>query len=701
MRTLLKALALLLIASCGFGAIRAEAEPVTSSLPPMQMGDLFSVVTASDPRFSPDGRFILYNRHGNSAANDAFWSQLWLLRSDGSSERQLKVAGRPDIELGAAEWSPDGKSLAVVAFARGKVLMLQIDPLTGRSRQLAVLPEHPSGLVWSPDGKWLTFAMPVERADAGLTIKLPQPPTGKSWKVKPKITDSLVYRWVDGGPAKPRPYHLFVLDLATGGLHEFKGGPVSVGGFGDFGYLQARPSWSPDSSAIIMTGRSLPEGTDTTRTSDIFRFDLKSWTAQQITSGQGPKDDAQLSPDGRWIAFLGGEADGRMKPAMSLRIMPAAGGTARTISSSLDRPPLTFEWDRSSTSIILGYEDMGAGAIARIDLSGQVTPIARGVGASDSAYVGDGLTISTGPHDLVAYPVQRQWAPGDIAIAQGGTERILTSVNEPLITSRQLGETRERLIQSSFDGKQIHAFVTLPPGFTPSRKYPLILEIHGGPNAAWGGHFDYEKQLLAAQGYVVLLVNPRGSTGYGQAFTDEIERRFPGPGDTADLLSAVDDLAKEPWIDQERLYVSGGSGGGTLTAWLIGHTDRFRAAAAYYMVSDWTSLGLTNDMPRRWTYSTFKAYPWEDHELYWQNSPLRMVGEVKTPTLVMVGEQDWRTPPSQSEMFFTALRLRGVEARLVHFPGGTHGLGGTPSERMAKVSAIIDWFDTHGGRTPH
>jgi acylaminoacyl-peptidase len=287
--------------------------------------------------------------------------------------------------------------------------------------------------------------------------------------------------------------------------------------------------------------------------------------------------------------------------------------------------------------------------------------------------------------------------PADVALLEpGGSPRILTALNDDLAAQRVLASAHEFVVRSSHDGREIQAWVVMPPHFDPARRHPLLLEIHGGPFADYGVRFAYEFQAYAARGYVVLYANPRGSTGYGEEFGNLIHHAYPGH-DYDDLMSCVDDLLARGLVDPERLYVTGGSGGGVLTAWIVGKNQRFRAAVSAKPVIDWTSHVLTADAYPFFVRYWFPAPPWEEPEEYFRRSPLALVGNVTTPTMLLTGEQDWRTPISQAEEYYQALKLRGVDTALVRIPDSSHGLADRPSQLMSKVLHVLAWFERYGG----
>ena len=291
-----------------------------------------------------------------------------------------------------------------------------------------------------------------------------------------------------------------------------------------------------------------------------------------------------------------------------------------------------------------------------------------------------------------ASPPKAADEPADVAAGRrGDSARKVTSLNEDLLAHKTLGEVEEITWQSTADDLEIQGWIVTPPGFDPEKKYPLILEIHGGPFAAYGPHFSVENQLYAAAGYVVLYTNPRGSTSYGWDFANEIHHNYPGE-DYDDLISGVDAVVARGYIDEDQLFVTGGSGGGVLTAWIVGNTDRFAAAVVAKPVINWVSEALYSDIHRTVPGYWFEKYPWEDPEEYWRRSPLSLVGNVTTPTMLLTGEADYRTPMPESEQYYQALKLRKVDSALVRVPESSHGIASRPSNQIAKVDNIIAWF---------
>jgi dipeptidyl aminopeptidase/acylaminoacyl peptidase len=419
---------------------------------------------------------------------------------------------------------------------------------------------------------------------------------------------------------------------------------------------------------------------------------------RQLTHRAGPTQEPQVSPRGDRIAFVGYDERHRGYENARLYVADRDGGDVRTITAGLDRSVSSPRWAADGKSLFVQYDDHGVTKVARVGLDGTVRDLAAGMsgGEPDRPYSGGQFSVSdTG---VVAYTQGAPDQPGDVAVVGAGGVRRLTHLDNDLFQGKTLGKVTALAVRSSADGKAIDAWMITPPGFDPAKKYPLILEIHGGPYAAYGPVFASELQLYAAAGYVVVYGNPRGSTSYGFDFADQINDNYPSH-DYDDLMSMVDAAIAKGSVDPNNLFVTGGSGGGLLTAWIVGKTDRFKAAVSQKPVINWTSEVLTVDFYVSQAQNWFAKYPWEDPQGYWKRSPLSLVGNVKTPTLLMVGTDDRRTPSSEAEQFYQALKLRSVPTGLVRVPGASHhGLSERPSQEAAEASAILAWFGRY--RTP-
>jgi dipeptidyl aminopeptidase/acylaminoacyl peptidase len=380
--------------------------------------------------------------------------------------------------------------------------------------------------------------------------------------------------------------------------------------------------------------------------------------------------------------------------------MDVNGGNRRALTASLDRSVESPVWAADGRSIYVSYDDHGETRVARVGLDGSIRTVAEGLSGLDLDRPYTGGSFSVARDGSLVFTGGSATRPSDVILVRSGARRQLTRLNAELLDSKRLGEVQRIEFASSFDSRPIEAWLTLPPSHSEGQRHPLILEIHGGPFAAYGPHFSTDNQLYAAAGYAVLSVNPRGSTSYGAEFANLIHHAYPG-NDYDDLISAVDAAVAQGFADQEHLFVTGGSGGGVLTAWIVGRTHRFRAAATQKPVIDWSSFALTADGPAFFSRYWFGAYPWENPEAYWQRSPLSLVGNVQTPTLVVVGSEDYRTPVSEAEQYYTALQLRGVPTALVKVPGASHGgIAARPSQSGAKATAILAWFERYRNGAP-
>jgi dipeptidyl aminopeptidase/acylaminoacyl peptidase len=407
-----------------------------------------------------------------------------------------------------------------------------------------------------------------------------------------------------------------------------------------------------------------------------------------------------VSPDGRLIAYTGYDDHNRSYENSLLYVMNADGSGARVLTGSLDRAVNGPVWAGDGRSILVQYDDHGISKIARVGLDGSIRPVAEGLDGADFDRPYTGGSFTAARDGSIALMGGSPVRPPDVVLVRGGQRRALTRLNAELLDGKRLGEVRHLSVASAVDQRPIDAWLTLPPNYVQGQTYPLILEIHGGPFAAYGPHFSTDDQLYAAAGYVVLSANPRGSTSYGAEFANLIHHAYPGQ-DYDDLISAVDAAIAQGFADPDRLYVTGGSGGGVLTAWIVGKTNRFRAAATQKPVIDWSSFVLTADGPAIFSRYWFGHYPWEDPQGFWNRSPLSLVGNVQTPTLVVVGSEDYRTPVSESEQYYTALQLRGVPTALVKVPGASHGgIASRPSQSGAKAGAILAWFQRYRDGAP-
>jgi dipeptidyl aminopeptidase/acylaminoacyl peptidase len=659
----------------------AIATPATGPDPRFTGADLFNISAAADPQISPDGRWIAYVRRSNDIMTDRARSSIWLIDVSSGEQRPL-VAGTGNHS--SPRWSHDSKRLAYVSTAEGAAPQLFVRWRdTGQSARITGLPDSPQGIAWSPDDGRIAYVMNVP--DDGTKLgSAPPKPDGAEWAKPLEIIDKVTYRTDDGGYLKPGFDHIFIVDALGGAPRQLTFGA----------YHDGVPEWSSDGRSILFSAVRKPDWEMIANDSEVYRLDIDNGTVTALTDRRGPDAGPAMSPDGRLIAYAGFDDHHKGFEQSDLYVMNSDGSGSRRIAPSLDRSINDIHWSADGRSLIVSYEEGGSVTVSRIGLDGRVTPIVGDVGGGglDRPYAGGSFSVAR--NGAVAFTADSVSRPSDVSIAAGGKTRQLTRLNDLSLSGKSLGTLRPIEVAAP-DGSRVPSWILLPPGYQEGTRVPTILEIHGGPYASYGPHFSTDYQLYAAAGYAVLYTNPRGSTGYGQAFADGIEKTYPD-SNTADLLAAVDAAVASGVADPNNVFVTGGSGGGILTAWLIGKTDRFRAAAAQKPVINWTSMALTSDGIQFFGPYWMGALPWENYQSYWARSPLSLMANVKTPTLVVVGAEDYRTPVSEAEQLYSALKLRNVPTMLVKVPNASHGgIAARPSQSAAKAAAIVAWFDKY------
>ena len=680
MRFKLSPLAILFAATVS--AAPALTAPATGPSRYLTGSDLFNIEWASDPQISPDGRTIAYVRQSNDIMTDKARPTIWLVDVATGQQRPLLAGSGAYF---SPRWSPDGTRLAYVAAEGGSPQLHVRWVGTGESARITGLPNSPSGLAWSPDGRRIAYSMLVPDEAPKLGSEPPKP-EGAKWADPLQVIDKVTYRFDAAGYLRPGYRQIFWVPADGGAPTQLTFGATNAGG---------EVTWTPDGRSIIFSANLSPNWQREALQSEVYRISIDGGAPVALTSRFGPDNAPTVSPDGRTIAWVGFDDKKLGYQDRRLSMMNLDGSNKRVLTASLDRSVSNPQWAGDSRSIFVQVEDRGVNKVERVGLDGSIREIASdmGFGELDRPYAGGDFSVSR--NGVVALTSGDPLHPNQVAVATNGTARRLTHLSSSLLDSKVLGQVQKLPVTSAFDKRPIDAWMVTPPDFDPAKKYPMILEIHGGPYAAYGPQFSTDDQLYAAHGYVVVYSNPRGSTSYGEDFANQIEKAYPGH-DYDDLMSVVDAAIATGHVDPNGLFVTGGSGGGVLTSWIVGKTDRFRAAAAQKPVIDWASWGLTADIANFSYPYWFAKLPWEDPMGYWQRSPLSLVGNVKTPTLVVVGSQDYRTPDSEAEQFYEALKLRGVPTMFVKVPGvGHENLTEHPSQSAAKASAILAWFDRY------
>ena len=629
--------------------------------------------TVSDPQISPDGSQIIYTRQFVDKQNDRRESALWIMNADGSKNRFL-------VRGSNARWSPTGDRIVYTAQAepRGSQIFVRYMDAEGAVSQITRVEKAPTGPAWSPDGTKIGFTMAVE-AKNSWAIKMPRAPEGARWVETPRIVERLDYRQDGTGFDDDVYRHLFVVPATGGTPRQLTNGNWHHNGV----------EWTPDSKQILFGSNRVEDADYQWRESEIYSVNVETGTITQLTRRKGPDGNPQISPDGKRVAYTGNDWAKDTWQDSKLYVMNIDGSNPRLVSGTWDRSPQNVTWKEDGSGVYFTAQDQGSQNLYFLPLAGarpdEVQALTKGTHMLTTSSIAKGkavgvLTSFQRPPDVIAF---------DLSAPQQFKQ--LTNVNEDILTGKKLGEVTE-IWYTSVDGQKIQGWYITPPDFDRTKKYPLQLHIHGGPHSMYGVGFNFGWQEHAANGYVILYTNPRGSTGYGSAFGNMIMRAYPSK-DFDDLMAGVDEVLKKGFVDERNMFVTGCSGGGVLTAWTVGHTDRFAAASANCPVIDWLSFVGTTD-GATWYYN-FEKLPWEDPSEHIRRSPLTYVGNVKTPTMLMTGVNDLRTPMPQTEQFYSALKLRKVPTAMIRFNEEAHGTTSRPSNFIRTQLYLRHWFEKH------
>ena len=645
--------------------------------------DIFELEYASDPQISPDGGQIVYVRNFMDIMLDRARSNLWIVNFDDTGSMPLTSGNN---NYSSPRWSPDGNRLLYSSNADGSSQLYMRWMDTGYTAKITNFTKTAGNITWSPDGQLIAFTMFVDEKSTPF-VKMPPKPAGAEWAKSSIYIDRLVYRADGAGYLDPGFTHIFVIPSEGGSPRQ-----VTSGNYNHRGLL----AWTHDSRSIIFSANRNDNWEYAGNNSELYRVSLDNSEITVLTDRKGPDSNPVLSPDGSRIAYLGFDDKLHGYHVTKLYVMNADGSGNRTVTEDFDRDVQEPYWDSESGGLFFRYDSEGNTKIAYVSLDGKVETLAEDVGGLSLGRPYSGGTYSVTPEGRIVYTHSRPDHPADIAVGSRGsnTFRIITALNRDLLGHKELGTVEEIWYNSSYDDRRIQGWIVKPPGFDPGRNYPLILEIHGGPFANYGDRFSAEIQLYAAASYVVLYTNPRGSTSYGKEFGNLIHHNYPGQ-DYDDLMSGIGAIIEKGYIDEDNLFVTGGSGGGVLSAWIVGKTDRFAAAVVAKPVINWYSFVLTSDSYPFFYKYWFPGYPWEYQDHYMKRSPLSLVGNVTTPTMLLTGESDHRTPISETEQFYQALKLRKIEAAMVRIPGASHGITSRPSNLIAKVSNVLAWFEKY------
>ncbi len=632
------------------------------------------------PQLSPDGSEVIYARSHVDKLADRWESELWIMNADGSKNRFLTRGSRP-------RWSPDGTRIVYLADGepQGSQLFVRWMDAEGATSQITRTENTPNNFQWSPDGNSLGFIMLVPERETW-DISMPPAPQDADWTAAPRMVTRTHYRQDRVGFQAEGFTHLFVAPADGGTPRQITEGPWNVGARFSGINVGSGVSWTPDGRSLVFDGLMAEDADNRYGESAIYRVDVRTGGVETVTSEKGFWTSPTVSPDGNSVAFIGYPYTTQTYHTSDLYSIGMDGQRMRNISGDLDRDAASLHWSPDSRGVYFTAGDNGSQNILFASIDGGVRTVTDGVHMLSLSSVGGQRTAvgtRTSPHEA-----------GDIVrinLSSGGVEE-LTHVNDDVLVGKRLGEVEEIWYEST-DATQVQGWIVKPPDFDPEQRYPLILHIHGGPHAMYNVGFSYPYQNYAANGYVVLYTNPRGSTGYGTDFGNAIDNGYPSV-DHEDLMAGVDAIIDRGYIDESKLFITGCSGGGVLSSWAIGQTDRFAAAAVRCPVINWMSFAGTADVVQ-WAYHRFNGYFWENPTKWLEHSPLMHVGKVKTPVLLMTGELDLRTPMSQTEEYYAALKVLDVPAVMLRFNDEFHGTSSVPSNFLRTQLYIMDWFRQH------
>lgn len=646
--------------------------------------DIFDLQFVDDPQISPDGNTIVYVRHQFDIMTDRRYTNLWSISFSGDNHQPL-TSGKSSY--GTPVWSPDGSKLAYTSSEEGSSQIFVRWMERGATSSITNLTHSPGNLQWSPDGSKLLFTMRIP-AEKPNIANLPSPPKGAEWTEGATVINYVQYK-ADGvfNILEEGFTHIYIVSADGGAPRKLTDG----------NYNHTSPSWAPDGETILFTADRSGNADLDPNNAQIYEMNVNSGELTAITDKRGPHNNPVVSPDGQYIAYTGYEDEFVGYQLTGLYIMNRDGSNIRKISEDLDVDVSNLTWADDSHSLFFRFDEEGNSKLGNIRLNGDTTTVASNLGTSSIGRPYGGGSYSVAENGRFAIPLGSTDRPTELAVGHFPTRMAisqLTRLNDVFLQSKKLGETTEFWVDSSVDDFEIQGWILTPPDFDPNKKYPMILEIHGGPHTNYGTRFTPELQLMAAKGYVVVYTNPRGSTSYSSEFASYINHNYPSE-DYNDLMDAVDYVVDQGYVDEDKLYITGGSGGGVLSSWAIGKTDRFAAAVVAKPVINWYSFVLTSDGYPFFAKYWFTEYPWDDPDQYLDRSPISLVGNVTTPTMLLVGQNDFRTPVSESEQYYQALKLQGIDAAMVQIAESSHFIAAKPSNLIRKVAYILGWFEKY------
>ena len=631
----------------------------------------WDIQSVSNPLISPDGEYVIFTKKFIDKKNDKRVTEHWIMESNGSNKRFFVKGSNP-------KWSPSSKKVAYVKEDENGKSQIYVKNLSNESvTKITNFKDNVEDFSWSPDGEYFAFAAFQEYED-GWIIEIPGKIEGNeyNWTEEPKVITTMHWRADGVGELESGENHLYLVNSSGGAAIK-----VSEWGLDYIADLQ----WLNNFQLLFSGNDSLDDLQTPWKQSGVFLLNIKNKKLEKISNKDGVFMTPKASVDGKKIAFIGHPSKDYSSVAHDVYVRDITTDQNKQLTKNLSSSPNNLFW-LSENQLAFDLDERGSSKVMQLNIDN--LKLAELI----SGFTEQFFLSSVNQKDLYGTYITPD-RPGEVAAIKKAKLEILTEFNELVLGQYDFGKTHEINYQAP-DGTSIQGWYITPPNFDKDKKYPLILLIHGGPHAMYRPAFNYSRHQFASDGYVVLFTNPRGSTGYGSEFANVIDNDYPGAGDLSDLLAGVDHVTKKGFIDKSRMYVQGCSGGGVLTAWVIGHDDRFAAAASLCPVTNWISMVGTTDIPA-WTFEWFEKPFWEDPSNWLDRSPIMRTGYIKTPTLFMTGVLDIRTPMPQTEEMYVALKEAGVETTLIRMNEEWHGTSSKPSNWFRTYGYLTEWYERY------